>query len=181
MRPDAETVGREAQQHLRKAPPHGGERLHRLDRIGERIARPGDADDREVGHASHRRVEIGGGLRRREHGARDARAALIHAVELPVAEIALEIAARRDRQVDAAVRPVRLPAEARMLGPFLISDCQFPIDGRLQHRARGIDWRNGVHGRASVGESKIANQKSKMVTGSCSRPRSCPVWLRAGR
>jgi multisubunit Na+/H+ antiporter MnhB subunit len=51
---------------------------------------------------------------RRQHGAGDAGAAFIQAIVFAVAKIALDVATRRDRQMDAAIFLVRILAETGM-------------------------------------------------------------------
>ena len=109
---------------------HEFERGHGLDRVGEGVAGAGDAHDGEVGDFFQHDVEVVGGLAGGEDGAGDAGAALVHAVELPVAEVALDVAARGDGEVDAAVGVVRVLVEARVLG-------EIPGDGR-RRRAEGL-------------------------------------------
>jgi multisubunit Na+/H+ antiporter MnhB subunit len=52
---------------------------------------------------------------RRQHGAGDAGAAFIQAIVFAVAKIALDVATRRDRQMDAAIFFMRILAETGMI------------------------------------------------------------------
>ena len=111
---DVQAVAGEAEHHFREALPHQPQRFHRFEGIGERIARAGDAHHLDGGDFLHHFLEVGEGLHGREHLAGDAGAAFIHAVELAVAVVALDVAARRDGQVDAGELVTAADAVARV-------------------------------------------------------------------
>jgi hypothetical protein len=60
-------------------------------------------------------VQISEGLRRCKHGARNTGTAFIDAIKFSIAEIALHVAARGDRKMNAPVFLMRILAEAGMV------------------------------------------------------------------
>ena len=104
---DVQAVGSDAQKHPRMPPSDAPQGVQRRLGRGEWIARPGDADDGDPGVFFHDATQILFGLRRREDGAGHARPALVGAIVHPLAEVALDVAVRGDRQVDAAKRLAR--------------------------------------------------------------------------
>jgi hypothetical protein len=74
------------------------------------------------GIATERLVQIIQGLMRREDAGRHAGPRFVHAVEPPVAEVALDIALRRHRQMNAAVLMPHGIVEAGMFGKIQFHD-----------------------------------------------------------
>ena len=98
---NAQAVGGHAKQHLGVGGPDPPEGPHGLARVGEGVPRSGDAHHRDsVGFFREDGVEVDHGLFRREHAGGHAGPAFVDAVEFPVAELALDIAAGGHRQVD---------------------------------------------------------------------------------
>ena len=137
--PDPEAVRGQAEDHLRKPVAGEPQGLHGFLGIRKRIARPGDAHHHDLRTLPDHVGEVVHRLPRGEHRARHARTALVHAVVFPVAEIALDVAARGDRQVDAAEFPVRLFAEARVFRGIECGDGN-PRDGFTSRHIRPPSW-----------------------------------------
>jgi hypothetical protein len=91
------------------------ERFHCLDRIRKRIARPRNAHHCYLWPLCDYFGKIGDGLLGLEDAAGHAGPALVHAIEFSVAEIALDVASRRDGQMDATVFIVRIAVETGVL------------------------------------------------------------------
>ena len=100
MGSEVQAVGGQAEHHLRVLVAHPAAGFQGLGRIGERIARAGDAHHPDVPLLVEHRFEIDHGLGRRKDGRGDAGPGLVDAVEPAVAEFALDVAARRHGQMD---------------------------------------------------------------------------------
>ena len=116
VRRHAQPVGGHAEQHFRIGLAHQPQRLQRQRRRGERIARAGDAHDRNPRILGQHPLQVIQRLPRREDGRRHAGPALVGAIVDPLAKIALHVAIRRDRQVHAAVAMAGVDVEAGMRG-----------------------------------------------------------------
>ena len=125
MRRQAQPVGGHAQQHFRIGLADQSERLQRQRRRGEGIARAGDADDRDPRVLGQHPLQVIQRLPRREHGRGHAGPALVGAVVDPLAEIALHVAIRRDRQVYAAVAVAGVDVETGVRGNVRQHGCSF--------------------------------------------------------
>ena len=91
------------------------QRFHCLDWIRERIARPRDAHHGNLRPLRDHFRKVRNRLLGLEHAARHAGPALVHAIVFPVAEVALHVAARRNREMNAPIFIVRLAIETRVL------------------------------------------------------------------
>ena len=142
--------------------------LHRLIRIGKWIARSGYAQYGDFGPLDEHLVEVIHGLPRLQNGTRDAGPAFIRAVEFAIAEIALDIATRRDGKMNASEFVLGIAAEARVLGE-VDGDC-FRSDGI----GGGVLWAAPFVARW---RGLLVGIK---VIGSCTRLRISPVCIPSG-
>ena len=112
----AEAVGGHAEQHFRIGLMDQPQRLQRERRRGERIARAGDAHDRDPRILGQHPLQVIQRLPRREDGRGHTRSALVGAIVDPLAKVALHVAIRRYGQVNAAVAMAGVDVETRMGG-----------------------------------------------------------------
>ncbi len=118
-----QAVGRQAERHLGKGLAHQPEGLERL-RIGQRIARPGNADDFQLratlpSHVALNQAHPLDRLLRCQDATGDTGTALVGAIEPALAETALDVAARSDGQMNAP-RLAVIAAEAGVIGLHLL-------------------------------------------------------------
>ena len=110
----AQAVGGQAQQEVRKPLANQANGLQGLFGVGERVSRAGDARHGDAGLGLQDLFQVGDGLLRLEHRAGDPRAALIDAIVFPVAIIAQDVALGRHRQVHPAAFALDRHIEAWM-------------------------------------------------------------------
>ena len=115
IRRQIQAVGGDTEHHLRAALAHEAAGFQGLGRIGKRITRPGDAHHADMGLLAQHLLKVNHGLGRREDGAGNAGSTLVDTIELTVAELALDIAARRHRQMHPAETAMGLAIETGMI------------------------------------------------------------------
>ena len=113
---DSQPVAGQTEEHGRKLPPDQADGLHGLLGIGKGVARPGDPGHRDPRLLLQHPPHIDQGLAGGEDGAGHPGPRLVDAVIFAVAEITLDIALGRHRQMDPAALPLDSRIKTRMLG-----------------------------------------------------------------
>jgi len=109
-------VGGQAQFQCRQSFSDRAQRRHGARPVGERIARPCHADHRQLRNRIGHRQHLARGLIGIQHFGHHAGARFIAAIVFAVAIVALDIASRRHRQMDARIFVMRVFRITRMVG-----------------------------------------------------------------